>query len=382
MRRIMLAFGTRPEVIKLAPLIRLLREDGRAEVVTVSTGQHRALLQDALSAFDLAPDHDLALMREDQKPSDLMGRALLAIRALFDRVAPDVIVVQGDTTSVAAAAMAGFLNGVRVAHVEAGLRTGDKRAPFPEEVNRRVTSVVADDHFAPTSAACDNLRREGIPDADIHLTGNTVVDALLWMRERTAQRPLPFKLNDGERLALLTAHRRENHGERLMQILAAVREIAAQVDDLRIVFPVHRNPAVQRAAAEALADAPRVERIDPLGYADFVATMTRACLILTDSGGVQEEAPALGIPTLVLRDKTERPEGVELGAVKLVGADRALIVREALAALRLPAPRIADGRPPAIYGDGLAARRIAEVLIDGRMRTAPFQQMKVEPAAT
>jgi len=373
MKRILVVFGTRPEVIKLAPVVRALRERNGVSVTLCSTGQHRRMLDDALDAMELRPDIDLAVMQTAQHPTDLLGRLLLSLRPALEECAPDVVVVQGDTTTVAAAAFAGQLHGAAVAHVEAGLRTGDRRRPFPEEINRRVTGVLADYHFAPTTRARDALLAENVPSEAIFVTGNTIIDALRWMRDRVADGPVSCGLRtDGRRLILVTAHRRESFGQGLRELCRALREIAERFADVRIVYPVHLNPNVQAAAREGLAGAERVELIEPLGYREFVALLASAHLVLTDSGGIQEEAPALGKPVLVLREKTERPEGVAAGVVKLVGTDRSRIVQEVTRLLCDPGAYAAMARGVDVYGDGRAATRIAEVLVDGRMQTPAF----------
>jgi UDP-N-acetylglucosamine 2-epimerase (non-hydrolysing) len=375
MQHVLVVFGTRPEVIKLSPVISALR--ARAEHVRVtlcSTGQHRNMLDSALAAFELETDYDLGVMQPGQHPTDLLGRLALALRPVLGELKPDVLVVQGDTATVMAGALAGFLGGVRVAHVEAGLRTRDKRAPFPEEVNRRVAGVVADYHFAPTPGARDHLLGEGVPPDSVFLTGNTIVDALQWMRDRVAHRRLAPELSaDGQRLILVTAHRRESFGEPFRELCRALRDIARRFDDVCVLYPVHLNPKVQQPVREILGDCERVRLVDPLAYTEFVAVLDRAYLVLTDSGGVQEEAPVLGKPTLLLREKTERPEAVTAGVVRLVGTDRARIVAETSALLTDDAVYQAMARPLRLYGDGLAARRICEVLVDGRMTTPPFQ---------
>jgi len=375
MKHVLTVFGTRPEVIKLAPVIHALRERPRDARVTVcSTGQHRSMLDATMNAFDLTADVDLELMQPGQHPADLLGRVMLALRPLIEQVKPDVVVAQGDTTTVMAAALAGFLCGVRVAHVEAGLRTRDKRAPFPEEVNRRVAGVVADDHFAPTERARQALLSEGTPAESVYLTGNTVVDALLWMREKVVRRrQAEACASEGRRLVLVTAHRRESFGGPFRELCQALRDIAERFDDVHLLYPVHLNPNVQEPVREILGDCPRVELIDPLPYGDLVDVLDRAHLVLTDSGGIQEEAPALGKPTLVFRDKTERPEAVAAGVVRLVGTDRERIVAETSRLLSDQDAYREMARPVHVYGDGKAARRICEVLLDGAMTTAPFK---------
>lgn len=374
MKRILAVFGTRPEVIKLAPVVHALRarpRDGR--LTLCSTGQHREMLRQALGAFELQPDVELDLMTAGQTPVDLVGRLLLAIRPVLDEHRPEVVIVQGDTATVMAAALAGFFAGAKVAHVEAGLRTGDRHAPFPEEINRRVAGVVADFHFAPTRRARENLIRENIGPETIFVTGNTVVDALHWMRKHVRGRPLADELEPGgRRLVLVTAHRRESFGEPFRQLCQALREIAERHEDVLLLYPVHLNPNVQKPVREILDGCPRVRLVEPLDYATFVNVLTRAHLVLTDSGGIQEEAPALHIPVLVMREKTERPEAIAAGVVRLVGTQRETIVAEASRLLTDSAAHAAMTRGASPYGDGLAAQRISEVLLDGRLTTPEF----------
>ena len=374
MKHILIVFGTRPETIKLAPVIFALRDrPEQCRVTLCSTGQHRALLDAALGAFELQADLDLDLMQPGQHPCDLLGRLMLGLRSTLTELKPDVVVVQGDTATVMAGALAGFLCDCLVAHVEAGLRTRDKRAPFPEEVNRRVTGVVADYHFVPTVRARDNLLGEGVDGESIYLTGNTIVDALYWMRERVGRRRLPVELDPGgRRLVLVTAHRRESFGTPFRELCEALREIAERHDDVQLLYPVHLNPNVQRPVREILDGCKRVRLVEPLDYADLVAVLARSHLVLTDSGGIQEEAPALGKPTLVLREKTERPEAVAAGVVRLVGTNRERIVDETSRLLSDPQAYQAMARPVHVYGDGRAATRISEVLLDGRMTSGAF----------
>lgn len=373
-QRVLAVFGTRPEVIKLAPVIHdLRRRPDEARLVLCSTGQHREMLAQTLAAFELRPDIELGVMRFDQHPTELLGRLLIALRPVLADLRPDTIVVQGDTTSVLAGALAGFLYGVRVAHVEAGLRTRDKRAPFPEEVNRRLAGVLADDHFAPTVRARDNLLAEGVLPERVFLTGNTVVDALRWMHARVAERRLPPELDPGaSRLILVTAHRRESFGQPFRDLCAALRDIAERFRDVRLIYPVHLNPHVHKTAHEVLNGCPRVQLIEPVDYALFVGLLARAHLVLTDSGGIQEEAPALGKPVLVLRDKTERPEAAAAGVVRVVGTDRERIVDETARLLTDADAYRAMSRVVDVYGDGNASRRIAEVVLTGQMTTPPF----------
>ncbi len=374
MQHFTFVFGTRPEVIKLAPVIHTLRAwDPPVRVTLCSTGQHRRMLDSALGAFALEADIDLRVMQPGQPPAELLGRLLLALRPVLAELRPDAVVVQGDTTTVMAGALVGFLEGIRVAHVEAGLRTADRRAPFPEEVNRRVTGVVADVHFAPTGGARANLLREGVAPECIFVTGNTSVDALEWMRRRVADRPLPLGIGaDGRRVVLVTAHRRESFGGPFRELCLALRDVAERFEDVELVYPVHLNPQVQRPVREILGACSRVRLIEPLAYTDFVALLCRAHVVITDSGGIQEEAPGLGKPVLVLREKTERPEAVAAGVARLVGTDRGRIVAEATALLGDAAAYARMARPVHVYGDGRAAQRIAEVLTGGALLTAEF----------
>ena len=374
MKKILVVFGTRPEVVKLAPVVFALRERPQdCRPILCSTGQHREMLDTALAAFELKADLDLNLMQPGQHPCDLLGRLLIELRKVLEEIKPDVVVVQGDTATVTAGALAGFLCDCRVAHVEAGLRTRDKRAPFPEEVNRRVTGVVADYHFVPTIRARDNLLSEGATSDSIHLTGNTVIDALYWMRDRVKDRPAPPELDPhGRRLILVTAHRRESFGGPFRDLCEALREIVEKHDDVQLVYPVHLNPSVQKPVRQILDDCPRVRLIEPLPYPDLVVGLAHSHLVLTDSGGIQEEAPALGKPTLVLREKTERREAVAAGTVKLVGTARERIVAETSRLLTDTVAYDAMARPMNVYGDGLAARRIADVLLTGEMADGPF----------
>jgi UDP-N-acetylglucosamine 2-epimerase (non-hydrolysing) len=364
--RVLFIFGTRPEAIKLCPLVERLRSmPDRFEVRICATAQHRGMLDQVLDVFHITPDFDLDLMQPDQSLAALTARAVSGIENVLDSVQPDLVVVQGDTTTTMAGALAAFYQKIDVAHVEAGLRTGDMRQPFPEEMNRVLTSRMAAWHFAPTGRAAQALRDEGIAADRIFVTGNTGIDAVLWVRDRLdsgaiAAPAWPW-LCPGKRLILVTSHRRENFGAGFDRSMRALAELAAR-PDVQIVYPVHRNPNVLGPAKAILSGNPNVVLLDPLPYAPFVDLMRRAYLIVTDSGGIQEEAPSLGKPVLVLREKTERPEAVEAGTVKLVGTDEARIVEEAVRLLDDPAEysrRTAVHNP---YGDGQACRRIADIL--------------------
>ena len=352
--------GTRPEAVKMAPIVRALRRSSGLAVRLVTTGQHRGLLDRALADFDLTADVDLDLMRPDQTLAETTGRALIALSDALGRMSPSLVLAQGDTTTVLAAALASYYLRVPFGHVEAGLRTGHPYRPFPEEKNRALATHLAELHFAPTARARDNLLREGVADGSIFVTGNTVIDAL----RLTASRPVePSVRASTPRYLLVTAHRRESQGRPLEEICGALADLVSRHEDLSVVFPVHPNPRVRDVVEPSLGGLERVHLVEPQGYAEFVALMKRSYLILTDSGGVQEEAPALGKPVLVLRDETERPEAVAAGTVQLVGTGREAI-RSAVEAL-LDSPeryrRFATVVNP--YGDGWAAERIGRVVL-------------------
>ena len=371
MKSILVVFGTRPEVIKLAPVIRALRaRPDEVDLCVCSTAQHREILDDGLRAFDITPDVDLSLMRENQKLGELFGRMSSALHEVFLERKPDIVVVQGDTLTVMSAAVTAFLDGAEVAHVEAGLRTNDKRQPFPEEANRRLAGVVADYHFAPTAAAREALLAEGVDGESIRVTGNTGIDSLYWMREQGVADELPVDLG-GRRLVLVTAHRRESFGEPMREVFHALREVADRCEDVQLVYPVHPNPNVHGPAHELLGDHPRITLTAPLPYPELASLLLASTLVITDSGGLQEEAPSVEKPVLVLREKTERPEAVHAGAARLVGTDRELIVREATRLLADEAARAEMARHPRLYGDGLASQRIVETLL-GERATADF----------
>ncbi len=309
----------------MAPVLKLLSKEPGIRSLVCVTAQHREMLDQVLSLFEIRPDHDLDLMREGQTLTEITTRALTELAPYLAREKPDLLLVQGDTTTTMAASLAAFYARVPVAHVEAGLRTGDKAYPYPEEVNRRITTVIANHHFAPTERARRNLLAEGIPDAEITVTGNTVIDALLDVVKLKPER-LPKLPLRGKRIVLVTAHRRENFGAPLQEIIAALRDLASRFADVDIVYPVHRNPNVDGPVRAALAGVAGIHLIDPIEYKAFADLMAASFLILTDSGGIQEEAPSLGKPVLVLRDETERPEAVEAGVVALVGPHREKIV--------------------------------------------------------
>src|ERR1051325_9462968 len=371
MKRLLFVFGTRPEAIKLAPVIDELRRDAeRFDVRICTTGQHREMLDQVLRLFDLEPDVDLDLMTANQDLADLAGRAMLETGRVLRELQPDLVVVQGDTTTAVAAAMAAIYAGIEVAHVEAGLRSGDDRAPWPEEMNRKMISVVARYHFAPTEEARANLAREGADPARVFVTGNTVVDALQRAVERMSSdaalkerldREFSF-LDARRRMILVTGHRRESFGGPIRDVCEALAELTRQDDGIEIVYPVHLNPNVQQPVHRILGGNERIHLIEPVDYLSFVHLMMRSDFIVTDSGGVQEEAPYLGKAVLVTRGTTERPEGVRAGNVRDVGTGRDEIVSEAKRLLDDPSRRAEMSQKRSPYGDGEASRRIAEIL--------------------
>ena len=365
--KILVFVGTRPEAIKMAPVIRALQAQPGVDCRLCVTGQHRELLQPMLEVFHLEPQHRFDVMTEDQSAAGVFEAVLHHARVLIAEERPDWVLVQGDTATAAAVSLVAYLEGVKLGHVEAGLRTYDKQQPFPEEIFRRVVDLVADRYFVPTERARQNLLREGCAEETVHVTGNTVVDALHQIEEWLAREPsreeaLPEAAR-GKRLVLVTVHRRENFGAPLLRICDALREIATSLDDAsHIVCTVHPNPNVSAVLREHLGGLPRLSLIEPLDYLDFVALMRDCHLILTDSGGIQEEAPAFGKPVLVLRDVTERPEAVEAGVARLVGTDVEAIVRETQTLLTDASAYEQMARVVNPFGDGNAAERIAALL--------------------
>jgi UDP-N-acetylglucosamine 2-epimerase len=364
-RPILVIFGTRPEAIKLAPVIEALADTPTLTPRVCVTGQHREMLDQMLTLFGITPHHDLDVMRPDQDLFDLTARTLTGLRAVLDAERPAAVLVQGDTTTAMAASLAAFYRKIPLAHVEAGLRSGRPYDPYPEEMNRRVTTLLAAWHYAPTTLAEANLRREGIRADRIVVTGNTIVDALHAIVHRLERNPtanapaVPTQQLAGRRLVLVTGHRRESFGEGLRNICLALRDLAERHPDVIIVYPVHLNPAVQQPVREILAGRPNVVLTAPLDYLPFVDLMRRAYLILTDSGGLQEEAPSLGVPVLVMRETTERPEAIAAGTAQLVGTGRDAIVAAATRLLTDSAAhaRMRSAQNP--FGDGAAAPRIA-----------------------
>jgi len=371
MKKVLVIFGTRPEAIKLFPVIRALADTPGIAVRTCVTAQHRGLLDQVLQIAGLTPDIDLDLMEPGQSLDRLTARLLTALGEVMDAERPDRVLVQGDTATAMVGALAAYYRRTPVGHVEAGLRSGDIWAPWPEEVNRRIVAPIADQHFAPTQTAADALLRENIASATVHVTGNSVIDALLWTQDRIAADPsLAAGLDPiaerfaGRRIVLVTTHRRENFGDGMAGIARAIGRIADR-DDVAVLFPVHPNPNVVSVMDAMLGDRTNVARIDPLDYPHFIRALGMAHIALSDSGGVQEEAPALGKPVLVMRETTERPEGVAAGTARLVGASADRIVSEVFTLLDDSRAYSAMARAHNPFGDGQASARIARIVADG-----------------
>lgn len=368
--RILCVFGTRPEAIKMAPVVRALRASPVVDVQVCVTGQHRQMLDQVLDVFEITPNFDLGVMSPGQDLSDITGLILARLRSVLSEARPDMVLVHGDTTTTLASALAAYYQKIPIGHIEAGLRTKSIYSPWPEEGNRRLVSALTRLHFVPTENARANLVREGFPSTDIYVTGNTVIDALLWANNKLAGDPAlankcslstPF-ISQYARLIVVTGHRRENFGSRFEEIFEALREIALSFPDVGVVYPVHLNPQVREPAQRALGSTSNIHLIEPMEYLPFVQLMGKSALIMTDSGGIQEEAPSLGKPVLVMRDDTERPEGIAVGTVKLVGATKEGIVRETSRLLsdEQEYQRMSQAMNP--YGDGRASERIVGIL--------------------
>ncbi|WP_442970605.1 non-hydrolyzing UDP-N-acetylglucosamine 2-epimerase [Roseburia sp. 1XD42-34] len=362
--KVMTIFGTRPEAIKMAPLVLELnkRTEEFESIVTV-TAQHREMLDQVLEIFSITPDYDLNIMKKQQTLAQITTRALEGLDEVMKKTQPDMVLVHGDTTTTFAASLAAYYNQIAVGHVEAGLRTWNKYSPYPEEMNRQLTGVMADLHFAPTEKSQQNLVQENKPLDRIAVTGNTAIDALKTTVDPSYSSPTLERIGE-KRLVLMTAHRRENLGNNMQQMFRAIKRLVETHADIHVVYPVHLNPVVKQAAEEILGNDDRIDLIEPLGVVDFHNFASRAYLILTDSGGVQEEAPSLGVPVLVLRDTTERPEGIEAGTLKLAGTDEDNIYQLAneLLTNKQSYDKMAKASNP--YGDGQASRRIADVIVD------------------
>jgi len=364
--RVLSIFGTRPEAVKMAPVVRKLDETMGIESLVCVTAQHRYMLDQVLELFSIRPDYDLNLMEEGQSLAALTSRVFTHLDPLLKELKPDWVLVQGDTTTVMAAALLAYYNRLKVGHVEAGLRTGDKFQPFPEEINRKVAGVIADLHFAPTEHSRQNLLQENIPDEQIIVTGNPAIDALQWVTQQ------PFDLStlnipnlSERRHVLVTAHRRENFGQPLENICKAIKRLASDYEkDLHFTYPVHLNPNVKEPVTRLLSGVPNITLLEPLDYLPMVNLMKNSEIVLTDSGGIQEEAPGLGVPTLVMRNTTERPEGVDAGTLKLVGTNQGRIIKEVRRLLDDPQAYAQMAGAVNPFGDGQASGRIVQAILD------------------
>jgi UDP-N-acetylglucosamine 2-epimerase (non-hydrolysing) len=370
MKKILMVFGTRPEAIKMVPVYVSLCSVPDLDVRIAVTAQHRSMLDQVLKLFGVEPDFDLNIMKPGQGLTEITSSVLAGLKPILEDFAPELVLVHGDTTTTLASTMAAYYQQIPVGHVEAGLRTGNIYSPWPEEVNRKITGSIARLHFAPTTKAAENLRSEGVSEDNVWITGNTVIDALLEVVQRLEADPqrstaldAEFGISPERRMVLITGHRRESFGDGFQRICGAIAALA-QREDLQIIYPVHMNPNVKGPVETSLGNLDRVKLIAPQDYLPFVHLMRRASIILTDSGGVQEEAPSLGKPVLVMRDTTERPEAVDAGTVKLVGTDASLILQEATNLLDNPAAYEVMSRAHNPYGDGLASKRIRDTILD------------------
>ncbi|MDD4188239.1 MAG: UDP-N-acetylglucosamine 2-epimerase (non-hydrolyzing) [Bacilli bacterium] len=363
MFKVMTIFGTRPEAIKMAPLVKELQSRDEINCIVCVTAQHREMLDQVLELFEIVPDYDLNIMKQGQTLGDITTRAINGLEAVIRDVKPDIVLVHGDTTTTFSGALAAFYNQVSIGHVEAGLRTWNKYSPYPEEVNRQMVGLITDMHFSPTKAAADNLINEGKNKDNIYITGNTVIDAMSYTIKEDFNHEV-FNWLGNDRMILLTAHRRENFGEPMRNIFKAIKRIVNEFNDVKVVYPIHMNPKVREVANEVFGNCDKVKLIEPLEVLDFHNFMNKSYIILTDSGGIQEEAPSLGKPVLVLRDTTERPEGIEAGTLKLVGTDEDLIYEETRKLLNNEETYIKMSKASNPYGDGLASKRIVDAIIN------------------
>ncbi len=363
MIKVMSIFGTRPEAIKMAPLVKELERRKEIESIVCVTAQHREMLDQVLNTFDIKPDYDLNIMKQGQSLADVTTRALVGLEEVIKEVKPNIVLVHGDTTTTFAGALAAFYNQVAIGHVEAGLRTYDKYSPYPEEMNRQMVDRLSDMYFAPTEISKDNLLKENIDESKIYITGNTAIDAMSTTVDENYTHPELDWINAGERMILLTAHRRENLGEPMRHIFRAIKRVVDEFSDVKVIYPIHMNPKVREVANEVFGDADRVKLIEPLEVFDFHNFQNKSYIILTDSGGIQEEAPSLGKPVLVLRDTTERPEGIKAGTLKLVGTDEDVIYEETKKLLldKKEYEKMSKASNP--YGDGHASERIVDAII-------------------
>ena len=366
--KVLTVFGTRPEGIKLAPVIKALERNNKVESVTCITAQHREMLDQVLNLFQIEPDYDLNIFKPGQSLTEITTRALIGLEEVIKEVKPDVLLVQGDTTTVFTGALAAFYQGIKIGHVEAGLRSGNLHSPYPEEANRMLTGILTDYHFAPTERNVDNLLKENYPREKIFVTGNTVIDALSYAikDDYVFENELLNNLDYTKKVILVTSHRRENIGKPMENIFTAIKDIVEKYEDVEVIFPMHLNPKVRNIANRILGKNNRIHLIEPLDYEPFANLMAKVHLIVTDSGGLQEEAPTLGIPVLVVREETERPEGIEAGTAKLVGTDYRLLYdsMDLLLSNSDEYDKMAKAVNP--YGDGNAAERIVEILLSSR----------------
>lgn len=364
MIKVMSIFGTRPEAIKMAPLVKELEKRKEIQCIVCVTAQHREMLDQVLETFEIKPDYDLNIMKQGQTLGEVTTRALNGLEEVIRKVKPNIVLVHGDTTTTFAGALAAFYNQVAIGHVEAGLRTNDKYSPFPEEMNRQMVDCMTDMYFAPTNLSRENLLAENIEDSKIYITGNTAIDAMVTTVKEDYTHPELDWIKDDERLILVTAHRRENLGEPMRHIFKAIRRIVDEFKDVKVLYPIHMNPKVRETAHEVFDGCDRVKLIEPLEVFDFHNFQNKSYMIMSDSGGVQEEAPSLGKPVLVLRDTTERPEGIAAGTLKLVGTDEYNIYKEAKVLLtdKKAYDKMSKASNP--YGDGHASERIADAIIE------------------
>lgn len=361
--KVMSIFGTRPEAIKMAPLVKELESREEIESIVCVTAQHREMLDQVLKAFDIKPDYDLNIMKQGQTLGDVTVNALTGLEKVIKECKPDIILVHGDTTTAFAGALAAFYNQVAIGHVEAGLRTDDKYSPYPEEMNRQMIDRLADLYFAPTNVSKENLLKENVPEHKIYVTGNTVIDAMATTVKEGYNHPELDFIKRGEKMILLTAHRRENLGDPMRHIFKGIKRILDEFKDVKVIYPIHMNPKVREVASEVLGTCDRVKMIEPLEVFDFHNFQNKAYIILTDSGGIQEEAPSLGKPVLVLRDTTERPEGISAGTLKLVGTNEDIIYEETKRLLTDEKEYNKMAKAVNPYGDGKASQRIVDAII-------------------
>ena len=360
--KVMSVFGTRPEAIKMAPLVKELESRKEIESIVCVTAQHRQMLDQVLETFEITPDYDLDIMKQGQALSDITSRVLYGLENVIKEVKPDIVLVHGDTTTTFAGALAAFYQQVSIGHVEAGLRTNDKYSPYPEEMNRQMVDCMTDMYFAPTSLSKENLLKQNIDEKKIYVTGNTAIDAMKTTVEKDYSNDvLDWVGND--RMILLTAHRRENLGDPMRRIFKAIKRVVDETKDIKVVYPIHLNPKVREVANEVFGEAERIKLIEPLEVFDFHNFQNKSYIILTDSGGIQEEAPSLGKPVLVLRDTTERPEGIEAGTLKLVGTDEETIYKETMNLLNNKNDYNKMSKASNPYGDGYASKRIVDAII-------------------